>query len=90
MKLDFNETNILVQTVNDLVKYKKTVNKRSLIESLCELSQNTDKNYTFIHQSITSLISKVEKVSEKSVDVIHKDVVNDNIIAMACYALPQL
>lgn len=89
MRLNFNETNVLIQSINDLVKYNKPVNKSSLINMLDELSQNTDTNHLFLHQSIKTLISKIEMLSDDIVNKIYEDVQNDRIIATACYQMPQ-
>lgn len=90
MRLDFNEANILIRTIEDLEKYKKPVTRKSVIDSLNELGSNTDKNLAFIRQSISSLSTKLERLSDKSISKIQSDAHNKNISATACYTLPDL
>ncbi len=90
MRLDFYEANILIQTIGDLEKYKKPVNKNTLVELLHELQQNTDKKCFLVVQSIRSLSAKLETLSDKSIDKIRADVNNNKIVATARYILPRL
>ena len=91
MRLDFNETNILVQAISDLDKQKNSViTKDSLLDFLSVLHDNTSENYSFIRQSIKTLISKLENLSDKNIRQIQNDKRNNKIIASTCYVLPQL
>lgn len=89
MRLDFNETNILVQTIAELEKSSKiTINKVKLIETLCALGIHTDKKNIVLKVSIKSLVSKLEKLSDDDINRIMADNKNNNIIASVCYELP--
>lgn len=88
MRLDFNESNILLQTIEDLEKYKKPVNKSTLIGFLQELMHNTDKKCFLVCQSIATLCVKLESLSDESISRVHADAKNNKIVATARYILP--
>lgn len=88
MKLDFNETTILIQSIDDLEARKRKVTKETLVNLFYELAQNTNKKYNFIRQSIKSLAVKIELLSEKDIERIYVDAKNKNIVATAGYNLP--
>lgn len=89
MRLDFNETNILVQTLAEMEKSPKTpMTKTKIIETLYALGVHTDKKYTILKVTVKSLIEKIEKLSDDDVLQILADNRNNNIIASVCYELP--
>ena len=88
MKLDFNETNILIHVINDLEKYKKPINKSSIVSFLHELKQNTAEEHIFIRKSTTLLASKIDALSEKNISQIYSDIKSNKIVATLCYSLP--
>lgn len=88
MRLDFNETNILIHAINDMEKYKKPIKKSTLIGFLHELDENTDKNYGFLKNSIRLLISKIEHLSDENILQIFSDIKNNKMVATLCYSLP--
>ncbi len=88
MRLDFNETNILIQAVEDLKSHDKPVNKSNLVALIYELLQNTDKSYVFVRQATKSLAVKIEQLSENNIEKIFLDVRNNSIVATAGYVLP--
>ncbi len=89
MKLDFNETNILVQAIGELGKSVKVpISKMKLIETLYALGVHTDKKYSILRVSVKSLIAKIEKLSDDDVNQIITDYKDNNIIASVCYHLP--
>lgn len=89
MRLDFNETNILVQAMSDLEKQPGSpVSKDALLNFLYTLHGNTNEAYPFIRNSIKSLILKIESVSDKDIEKIRDDKNNNRIIATTCYTLP--
>lgn len=89
MRLDFNETNILIQVLAKLGKsHKVVINKAKLNETLYALFIYTDKNYGIIRMSIKSLMEKLEKLSDDDILRILEDSKNNNIISSVCYELP--
>ncbi len=91
MRLDFNETNILLQALSDMEKqYGTVITIPNLLDTLNLLLQNTDSKYIFICDSVKSLIRKTEGLSEESLRRILADKTEDKIIATARYALPVL
>ena len=90
MRLDFNEANILIQTIEDLEKYKKPVNKNTIIGFLNELARTTESKHVFIIQSIKSLSFKIERLSDKSITQLQADVKNNKVVATARYVVPNL
>lgn len=89
MRLDFNETNILVQALNDLEKInKKDIDKMELITLLYTLYQCTDNRYKILRTSIKTLISKIESLSDAAIKHIQEDKKNNRIIATVTYKLP--
>lgn len=89
MKLDFNETNILINAINDMEKYKKPINKTTVIGFLHELAENTSQSYSFLQKSIKLLISKIETLSDESIKQIYSDIKSNKMIATLCYSLPE-
>lgn len=90
MKLNFNETNILIQVIDDFEKHNKPVSKGTIVSFLYQLMENTDKKYIYVRSSIKSLATKVEMLSENSVTQLQSDVKNNCVVATACYVLPNL
>lgn len=89
MKLDFNETNILVQVLAWVEKNPKVnVNKTKIIEALYALHVHTDKRYIFLRLSIKSLIAKIERLSDDDIVHILDDNKNSKIVASVCYEIP--
>lgn len=89
MRLDFNESNILVQALAELERNSKVViNKTKLIEELYALGLHTDKKYVFLRVSIKSLINKIESLSDDDIKQILIDNKNNVIVASVCYELP--
>ena len=90
MRLDFNETNILVQTIAELEKSSKTtITKMKIIETLYALGVHTDKKHVILKVSIKSLISKLERLSDDEIICLLADHKNNKIIASVCYELPR-
>ena len=90
MKLDFNETNILVQVLGELERNPKaTINKMALISNLYLLRQNTDERYKSLRSSISSLALKIENLSERDINKVREDKENNLINATICYSLPE-
>ena len=90
MRLDFNETNILIYTIADLEQFKKPVNKNTLVAFLHEMLETTYKKRFLVLKSIRSLSAKLETLSDKSIDKIVADVHNNKVVATARYVLPRL
>lgn len=90
MKLDFNETNILIQVVDDFEKHNKPISKGAIVSFLYHLMEHTDKKYVYVRSSIKSLATKIEKLSENSIAQLQSDVKNNCVVATACYTLPNL
>ena len=89
MKLDFNESNILVQALADLERNPKVpITKVKLIEELYALGINTDKKLSFLRVSVRSLIKKIENLSDSDIQQIVIDNKNNVIVASVCYELP--
>ena len=88
MKLDFNETNILVQTLASLEQDKMALGKSELIRLLCVLYDNTSDERRFVRGSIKSLLSKIENLSDENIKKIQDDKAQGKIIATTCYRLP--
>ena len=89
MRLDFNETNILVQVLTVLEKNPKVIiNKIKLSETLYALFAHTDKKYAILRMSIKSLMAKLEKLSDDDILRILEDSKNEKIINSVCYELP--
>ena len=89
MTFDFNETNILVQAINELEKNPKAViNQAKLCELLYALGVHTEKRHTILRVAIKSLITKVEKLTDEDINRIRMDNKNEKIISSVCYELP--
>ena len=89
MRLDFNETNILLQALSELSKVSKaTITVARLLEYLDFILSNTDKSYIFICESVKSLTKKLEGLSDESLQRILEDKSKNKIIATTCYTLP--
>ena len=89
MRLDFNETNILVTTLDELNKTSKgVVKKNHLEEALYARGLYTDRKFTVLRMSVKSLIKKVEELSEEDVAKIVADSKDKKIAASVCYQLP--
>lgn len=89
MRLDFNETQILIHAIYDFQQFRRPINKASLVAFLNEMLQTTDKQSYVIIQAIRSLASKLEVLSEKSIDQICDDAKNNRIISTARYVVPR-
>lgn len=90
MKLDFNETNILVRTIKELEENSKApITKMKIIEMLYTLFSRTDKKYTILKVSVKSLKTKIDKLSDDDINQILADSKNNNIAASVCYHLPE-
>ena len=74
MKFDFNEANILNQNF-----YSDKDTKDVLIHRLTGLLESTED--PILRQSVFSLISKIEHLSEPQVKQIQKDIANKKLIA---------
>lgn len=89
MKLDFNESNILVEALSDLERNPKVpITKVKLIEELYALGIHTDKNRSFLRVSVRSLIKKIENLSDSDIQQMVIDNKNNAIVASVCYQLP--
>ena len=88
MRLDFNETNILLQALSEMDKSQTAVTVPGLLDCLNSLLINTDTSYIFICESVKSLIKKLEAVSEEGLVRIVRDKDQNRIIATTCYTLP--
>lgn len=89
MKLDFNETNILIHAINDMEKYKKPINKTNIIGFLHELARNTNPNYTLLHKAVNLLVAKLEPLSDENILQIYSDIKSNKMVATLCYSLPE-
>lgn len=88
MRLDFNETNILLQALSEMDKSKMTVSVPGLLDYLNSLLINTDTGYVFICESVRSLTKKLETLSKEGMERILRDKDQNKIIATTCYTLP--
>lgn len=89
MRLDFNETNILLQALSELGRVSQApVTVARLLEFLDFLLTNTDTGYVFICDSVRSLTKKLEGLSDESIGQILEDKSRNKIIATTCYTLP--
>lgn len=91
MRLDFNETNILLQAISELGKVSQArITVARLLEFLDFLLINTDTGYIFICESVRSLTKKLEGLSDEGVQRILADKSQNKIIATTCYTLPTI
>ena len=88
MRLDFNETNILLQALSEMDKLKMTVSVPGLLDYLNSLLINTDTGYVFICEAVRSLTKKLETLSKEGMERILRDKDQNKIIATTCYTLP--
>ena len=89
MRLDFNETNILLQALSELSRVSQApITVARLLEFLDFLLTNTDTGYIFICESVKSLTKKLEGISDDSIQRILADKSQNKIIATTCYTLP--
>lgn len=89
MRLDFNETNILLQALSELGRVSQApITVARLLEFLDFLLLNTDTGYIFIRESVKSLSKKLEGLSDEGVRRILADKSQNKIIATTCYTLP--
>ena len=88
MRLDFNETNILLQALSEMDKSKMTVSVPGLLDYLNSLLINTDTGYVFICEAVRSLTKKLETLSDEGMERILRDKDQNKIIATTCYTLP--
>ena len=91
MRLDFNETNILLQAVSELGKVSQApITVARLLEFLDFLLINTDTGYIFICESVRTLGRKLEGLSDEGIQQILADKSQNKIIATTCYTLPTI
>ncbi len=91
MRLDFNETNILLQSLTELEKLSQApITVGRLVEFLDFLLINTDTGYVFVCESVKSLIKKLEGLSDESIQQVLADKNRHKIIATTCYTLPMV
>ena len=89
MRLDFNESNILLQALGELGKVSQApITVARLLEFLDFLLTNTDTGYIFICESIRSLMKKLEGLSDEGIEQILADKSQNKIITTTCYTLP--
>ena len=91
MRLDFNETNVLLQALSELGRVSQApITVARLLEFLDFLLTNTNTGYIFICESIKSLKKKLEGLSDESIQQILADKSQNKIIATTCYTLPMV